>query len=294
MKGLLQVLLIPGLVGVGAAMLAIAVPRSLRPQVATRVLCALTVLSALTATWVFAVVTFANAVQLHGIAERLSWCSNLATKHLDTPTLPGVVAFSLFSSAVFGSSRTFVCLRRSRAPREGERIVMLPTLTPTAYAVPGQVVVSRGMFNALDDGEWEALMAHEQAHLALHHHRYVGAAEIAAAAIAPLRPIARRVRLSSERWADEAAAKAVGDRSLVARAIAHAALATTEEPTGALALGDTGTIERVEALLNPGSPASWRAEVTLHIGTGVVIAGLAISAFQVHDWVVRGLGLCWL
>ncbi len=61
-----------------------------------------------------------------------------------------------------------------------------------------------------------ALLAHEQAHLDLGHHRYLRASEMTAS-FPLLGPLARAVRFSTERWADEEAASVVGDRRVVAR-----------------------------------------------------------------------------
>ncbi len=294
MNGLANILVGPGAVVLGALFLAIGAPRGLRPRSATRLLTTLTVVSALTVVWVLAVVVFTNVVQLHGIAERLSWCSTLATSHVDVPTPPGVLAFLLLCASFVGALRALRSQRAVRAPRGSEPFAVLPLDVPTAYALagrPGQVVVSRGMLEVLDGPERAALVAHEQAHLRLHHHRYMGLSTVAAAAVPFLRPLVRRVKVATERWADEEAARVVGDRGVVARAIAHAALATTAPP-GALALGDTGTVQRVEALLSDAPPREWKIECAWHTGVAVVIAGLGASVLQVHHWIVHVLGLC--
>jgi hypothetical protein len=68
----------------------------------------------------------------------------------------------------------------------------------------------------LDEDEQRIVLAHERAHAHYRHDRYLLAAEPAAAALPPLRALARRVNYSIERWADEAAAAICGDRRLVA------------------------------------------------------------------------------
>jgi hypothetical protein len=85
--------------------------------------------------------------------------------------------------------------------------------------------VTAGMREALDHAGRAALLAPERAHLAGFHHLYTSAARLAAAANPLLRPAARAVEYTVERWADEEAAAAVGDRRLVAHAIGRAALA---------------------------------------------------------------------
>ena len=60
------------------------------------------------------------------------------------------------------------------------------------------------------------------------HHLFVAVVDIFAAANPLLRPLRRVVRYTTERWADELAARAVGSRSVVARAVGKAALATED------------------------------------------------------------------
>ncbi|CAN5754244.1 hypothetical protein BH20ACT4_BH20ACT4_06730 [soil metagenome] len=69
-------------------------------------------------------------------------------------------------------------------------------------------------------------MPYERAHVTHHHHRHLATAEVAAAIMPLVRPLLTRLRFATERWADETAACEIGDRRLVARAIARAALAS--------------------------------------------------------------------
>ncbi len=109
-----------------------------------------------------------------------------------------------------------------------QRVVVIDDSLPTAFAVtgyPGQVIVSTAMLEALDPDERAALLAHEDAHLRHHHQIYVQLTKLAAAANPLLKPFVDLVDTGTERWADEAAAAATGDRELAARAVARAALA---------------------------------------------------------------------
>jgi hypothetical protein len=74
------------------------------------------------------------------------------------------------------------------------------------------------------------MLAHERAHLACHHYAFVAADHLAAACNPMLRPVAAAVAYTVERWADERAATACGDRRQVARAVGKAALATAHHP----------------------------------------------------------------
>ena len=120
--------------------------------------------------------------------------------------------------------------REARQLPGRSQAVVLDDQAASAYALPGRpgrIVVTAGMLDALDHTGRAALLAHERAHLARFHHLYTSAARLAAAANPLLRPAARAVEYTIERWADEEAADAVGDRRLVAHAIGRAALAAT-------------------------------------------------------------------
>lgn len=104
---------------------------------------------------------------------------------------------------------------------------------PDDYALPGapgRIVVSTGMLEALDTSERQVLLAHERAHLACRHHLFVTLADLTAATNPLLLPVAAAVRYSTERWADEHAAHATGDRRLVARTIGKAAVLPPSAP----------------------------------------------------------------
>src|SRR5260221_12849492 len=86
------------------------------------------------------------------------------------------------------------------------------------------------MLAALDGRGRAALVAHERAHLAGFHYLFTTAARLAATASPLLRPVARAVEYTVERWADERAATVVGDRRLVPHALGRAALAAQASP----------------------------------------------------------------
>jgi Zn-dependent protease with chaperone function len=127
---------------------------------------------------------------------------------------------------------------------------------PGAPGSPGRVVVSTGMLQVLDGSEREALLAHERAHLRGRHHFLLLALQLAAAACPLLYPLAREGAFCVERWADEEAAAAVGDRAVVGRAVALAALAATgnQHRTGLLAATGGPVPRRVRALFAPPAP----------------------------------------
>lgn len=141
------------------------------------------------------------------------------------------------------------------APTAGD-LSVLDRPEADAYALPGnpgRIVVTSGMLRALDGPEREALLAHERAHLAGRHHYFLAAADLATRCHPALRGLCDAIGLAVERVADEAAATAVGDRHLTARAIGRAALAgkTGRVARPAFAAGAAGgpVPQRVKALL---------------------------------------------
>ncbi len=96
----------------------------------------------------------------------------------------------------------------------------------TMPGLPGRIVVSHGMLDALDPAGQEVLLAHEHAHLHHHHYAFVSLSQLAAAAHPLLRPLAAAVAYTVERWADEDAAHQTGNRRTVAETVAKAAVAT--------------------------------------------------------------------
>ncbi|MEU8364056.1 M56 family metallopeptidase [Nonomuraea sp. NPDC048882] len=112
-------------------------------------------------------------------------------------------------------------------------VVMVRSPAVEAFAVPGrpgQVVVTTGMRKILTDRQYEALLAHERAHLAQGHPLLVLLSDLAGALHPALWWVSGRVGYLSERAADEHAAAVVGDRTVVAGAIGTAALAAHGRP----------------------------------------------------------------
>ena len=295
MTGLWSVVAAPAGLAVASIIGGLIIARRLRPQVSAVLLTIFTVVAAFAMLWGLLIVALANVVQLHGIAELFVWCSDLGRTHIGTPTPVGLVAFGLLVGASIATFRARRLQRSVSAPDGSAPFLVLESDEVMAFARPGrpgQIVVSSGMLGALDEDEQRVLIAHERAHLRLHHHRYVRAAELAASAVPLLRPLTVRVRYATERWADEEAALQIGDRGLVARAIAHAALATTASPTIGLGLADTGTVARVEALLNRAPRRASVAESASMMLVAMALITFVGSVMQVHHWMVYALGFC--
>ncbi|HEV7707740.1 MAG TPA: M56 family metallopeptidase, partial [Asanoa sp.] len=160
-------------------------------------------------------------------------------------------------------------LRAAGTPRAG--LVVADWEAPHAIAVPGtpgHVLITTGLLRALDGRERRVVLAHERAHLRHRHDRLVSVAAAAAAVNPLLVPLRDAVAYQAERWADEEAAAQVGDRGLVARCVAKAALAASP----VLALGGTSVVERVHALRRPAPRGRW----TRLLVPGAVVAGIGV------------------
>lgn len=179
-------------------------------------------------------------------------------------TLAGSVAARTLASAVTlvrASARQ--ALRHAQTarlvgvaePALGAVVVEHPE--PAAYCVAGRrptVVLTTGAVEALDPDQLAAVLAHEQAHLAGHHHRLLALAGIARQVL-PFMPLTRdadtQVARLVEMHADDAARRASGPGPL---ATALVLLATAGSPAPALAAAATDTMHRIHRLLNPAQP----------------------------------------
>jgi hypothetical protein len=137
-------------------------------------------------------------------------------------------------------------------------LVVLPTEQLVAVSVPAlgacgrdQIVVSEGMVDALGPAEFDAVIHHEVAHLRHGHHRYLAVAAAVDHAFAwfwPARLATAALRVALERWADEEAAQAGGDRGAVRDALLAVTARLVAGPAVA-AFSPAETIaERLDAL----------------------------------------------
>jgi hypothetical protein len=176
------------------------------------------------------------AAQRPDVAELGDWSTSKLRLHDPVPRVLAVLSASLLALSVV--SMMIVAVRRARALRSIRHlvrdsvvgmgdVVLLDDDRPDAFTTPGRagrIVVTSGLMNALTPPERVALLAHERSHKRNRHAWWLLAADLAAATNPLLRPIARSMAHSVERWADEDAATDVGDRRVVARAVARASL----------------------------------------------------------------------
>ncbi|MEU3955265.1 M56 family metallopeptidase [Streptomyces achromogenes] len=247
----------------------------LHPRTATRLLTAVAVVMAVCSTLCLALLMVVGTAQLPGNPLPDGWSDPEVRAAVPHDEVAGRAAIPALAAVTAACARTLWRHRRvtRRARRAlagvpGPTVAVLPDSTPYAYALPGgrgRIVASTALLAGLAPAERRALFAHERAHLTARHHRHLLAAHLAARANPFLRPLRTAVVYTAERWADEEAARAVGDRRTVARAIGKAALLSPRTPAPTLAaLAATGPVpRRVAALLAPAPAArTWPSAFT--------------------------------
>ena len=277
-----------------AVLLTGAVRRHLRSGAATRALTGIAVGSALGVIWALALIVFDAAASEPRVVRYAEWCRVATPSHHPVPLGLGGLAAGLL---MVGAARAGLTLHRHRRrdaawPSNGP-VDIVDSFEPMAFAVPGRpgtVVVSTAMLGALRGQERDALLAHEHAHLRWNHHRYIRATEVAAAFLPLLRPLVAQVRFETERWADEEAARVTDDRTVVATAVARAAVARADGSD--LAMGRVGVVERVDALLQPGPVATTLTKIALVGACAAVVIGLASATIQLHHLVTFASHVC--
>ena len=295
---MIGVLVLPAAAAVVIGLAVAASHRHLRPQFAARTLVVAAAACTLATVAAVATIAIGSLSTVHWMPGNLSWCRSLYRTHDEIPSWLGVTAVGAIVWMVASAAAAY---RRDRktlwypAASDAE-LTVLPDDRPQAYAVggrPGHIVVSSGMLRLLDARERRVLLAHERSHLHHRHHAYIAVAIVAKAAVPVLAPISQRVRLAVERWADEDAAREVGDRQLVARTIATAALAQAERPSPtALGIGLTGVGARVDALLAPSAVSSRFAHFTGGVGIAATLAVVGGSTVQLHHLVAFAAHVC--
>ncbi len=162
-----------------------------------------------------------------------------------------VVAMARAAAALWTQGRR-LCAAWSVSHGSPDGLLVMADDHPFAYAVPGwpgRIVVSRGLLRDLDGVGRRALLSHEQTHLSARHDLHSLVTGLATALNPFLFRLPAALSLACERKADEVAARAVGDRVAVARAITTAACPQIEASVWQATGADVPL--RVEALLSP-------------------------------------------
>ncbi|MBC9727756.1 M56 family metallopeptidase [Streptomyces sp. TRM68367] len=267
----------------------------LHPRSATRLLTGVAAVMATCSTVCLGLAMVVGTAQLPGNPLPDGWSDPEVRAAVPYDEVAGKAAIPALCLVVAACGRTL--WRHGRVRRSAHRALaglpvtqaaVLPDDVPYAYALPGgrrdRVVVSTALLARLEPAERRALFAHERAHLAARHHRHLLTAQLAARANPFLRPLRTAVSYTSERWADEEAARAVGSRRTVASAIGKAALVSRGTPAPTLAgLAAPGPVpRRVAALLGPAPAVRAWPPVFTSVGLALwgAAAGTAVSAMS--------------
>lgn len=278
--------ILPTLLGVGLVAGMGLFDWRLRPKIAIRLLTGAVAGAALAV----AVVSFSTAAAFILGPARSSaltaWCRTIPLHHEVGPFI-GIAAVIISVLFSIRCGRVVLSRRRTiQSAKSSGRISICESPVPFAYAVPtreGCVVVSTGLLAPLKPAERQAVFAHERAHLRLGHHRYLLATELSRIILPFLGPLVRQIQHATERAADEAAALAVQDRHVVARAITTTALGPHRQGSTLPALGGGSVTRRVEALLWPHrEPAPSRFMAAVAFAGGALAVGALVV--QIHHF----------
>lgn len=236
------------------------------------------------------------------------WSAAVVHAELPVPswlgTAAGVAVTLLLARAVLRALRIGVAFGRAdrlarRLRGRGGPVVLIADPAGDAYTIAGGrgcVVISRELYSALSRPERSVVTAHELSHLHRRHHLYVHLADLAAAANPLLRGVSAAVRLGVERWADEDAARMLGDRAGTARALAGVALhrhrlsrsrpdsdVPLAGPRWALGVATAQVTTRVTALLEP-PPRDRGGRMLATAGCAVLALLLGVGSLRhVHE-----------
>jgi len=147
------------------------------------------------------------------------------------------------------------------------RLVDVPA--PLAYAVPGRdphIVVSNRLKSSVTADEFCAVVAHEAAHLQLHHHRYLLAFHLynqTCGWLPGAKRVVTRLGLTIEDWADQAAVRS--------KRTDLVSLCSATRQASTLSIDDGFGVTRTEP--TPATPSSRSHGVTL----GGLVSGLFLA-----------------
>jgi Zn-dependent protease with chaperone function len=200
------------------------------------------------------------------------WSPRLLRVHNPVPVFAGWVSLLVLALVVVVlamASRDLVRglrrVRRLRSRTDAIRcddLAVLDDNAPGALALPGRrgsIVVTSGMLRALRPAERDVMLAHERSHLRWSHWAFRLMVRAGAALSPAARVLVGPCDQALERWADEDAARSVGDRQIAAAAVARAALAIADHagPILTPAFSDGMVSDRVAALLAPPPRPRW-------------------------------------
>ena len=241
------------------------------PAVATWTVTIATALTAVLSTWSLVLLAAARLDRVAYVTERLHITGGLLRREEHIPIAVSLVALVLLLTRV---ARVVATVRRAHRARHAAAVfrsrnpgplVVVADDQPIAFALAGRrhetgvVVISTAVLQSIPDEERRGVLAHENAHLDLRHHRHRTVVGLGVSLEPALRAANAASERAIERWADEHAARTRQGRSDVAaalssfRRLAHGTVQrpvrTDTELIGGLAFARSSTQERIEALL---------------------------------------------
>ncbi|MEU4084590.1 M48 family metalloprotease [Streptomyces aureus] len=268
------------------ASVAPAVGRRVSPGLAARVLVTAAALTAAASTWALLLLGATLVDQAPAVIAEAGEEGRILPEPVpETVAVLAVAALAVVGHRVRRVVRAHLATRRvlhrlcEGHPPDSE-LVVAASPSPQAFAIPGRpgrILVTAAMLGALEPAERRVLLAHERAHLTHRHAVLSTAVALAAAANPLLTPVRDTVAFLLERWADEEAASAVGDRNTTARALARAALVSQRARPGcALHFSEHAVTRRIAALRTAPPP------VMRSVGAAVLALG-ALPALGAAD-----------
>lgn len=279
-------LAVSGLLALAAALAHRRLPPALATRVTTVALVVVAV-SAIPTVWLTAATWLVHAPL---VGPWLGTCVEALGAHHSVPLWTGVPALAISTHGIWRAARVVRAHRAVRQHESGVDIVDHDEVFAfTAPGRGGRVVMSSALHDRLSPEERDVVLAHEHAHGRHRHDRHLLTAQLCAALLPPLQPLVRRVQFSIERWADEDAVVACGDRRLVARTLGRVALFSAHEPL-VLAFAGLGVPARMTALLAPPvNPPRSVGRVALWLA---IAAAAVFAAFQLEHLVHMVLAFC--
>jgi Zn-dependent protease with chaperone function len=167
--------------------------------------------------------------------------------------------------------------------------------TPSAYCLSGRrgrIVVTTGALRALDERSLTAVLDHERAHLAQHHHLFRMTAEALARAFpfVPVFTIGRdEIARLTELAADDAAASRSGRLTVAAALLDLAEATATTAP--ALTAGGPTTASRAQRLIR-GERRVGRVRILLGLAAAFVVLAVPAAAVAASVPTAPATGCC--
>jgi Zn-dependent protease with chaperone function len=172
-------------------------------------------------------------------------------------------------------------------PTDRPGVLVVEAHRPAAYCVSGKpnaIVVTTGALDALDRTQLSAVLAHENAHIAGHHHQLLMVLRGLATSL-PRLPLFRigaaAVADLLEMCADDAAARRFGTRPLLVGLLTLAG--PQRLPADGLAAAGTAVLARALRLADPARPGmQWRQRIALGATMATTVTAPAVIDLLCH------------